>query len=114
AGEPDQVHARVKACLGLIDPPGSGFGTRPSRHDVGSPSEKLQGQVLGQTLGSGELSGWSGNGEAAIRTCTEQRRNCVLLQADALIDREEVTLRCRLPRLHLTHTGQVLKPEFVP
>src|SRR6202042_1992538 len=114
AGEADQVHARVEARLGLIDAPGSGFGTGPRRDDIGSPSEELQRQVLRQPLGSRELGGWTRDREAPIGTCTEQRRNRVRLQANALIDREEVALRCRLPRLDLAHTCQGLETEIVP
>ena len=60
------------------------------------------------------MGGWTRNREAPIGACTEQRRNRVRLQANALIDREEVALRCRLPRLDLTHTGQGLETEIVP
>ncbi len=90
------------------------FGARASCDDVGSASEKLQGQVLRQPLGTGELGGGAGNREAPIGTGAEQRRDRVPLQANAFIDREEVALRCGLPRLDLTHTRQGLETEIVP
>src|SRR5262249_35146995 len=87
AREPEQVQARVDPRLGLIDAPRGGFGARTSRDDVRPSPEELQSQVLGQPLRTGELCGWTGDCETAVRTRTEERRNGIPLQAYALIDR---------------------------